>query len=194
MDLLSIKGHADNVELLFTKDVSFEEAKDALLHMPEKSFYTNSDTRVSYSGVNFTYDEEMQFEKCIKTFFGKKALLIKKHRLTLGQIKYSLEDGENICKIVNKSLRSGEEINFNGDVIIYGDVNPGAFVSADGNITVIGALRGCAKVKKYGRVYATYMSPSQIRIGRLCSYNKKTENVGPAVAMAKNGEIILQCL
>ncbi len=194
MELLTIKGHADNVELLFTKDVSLEEAKDALLHLPEKSFYTNSDMRVSYSGVSFSYDEEMQFEKCVKTFFGKNAVLIKKHRLSARQIRYSLSEGENICKVVDKSLRSGDEVIFNGDVIIYGDVNPGAYVCAEGNITVIGALRGCAKVKKNCRVYATYMSPSQIRIGKLCSYNKKAQNVGPAVAVAKNGEIILQCL
>ena len=45
-----------------------------------------------------------------------------------------------------------------------------------------------------GKVYATYMSPSQIKIGKVCSYNKTDENVGAAVALAENGEIILDCL
>lgn len=192
--MLSLKGHADNVELSFTKDVSFEEAKKLLLHLPEKSFYADSDVSVSYSGVTFTYDEEMKFERLVRKFFGENASLIKRHRLSEKQIKYSLSNDENICKTVNKSLRSGDEVCFCGDVIVYGDVNPGAYVRADGNITVIGALRGCAQVKKDCRVYATYMAPSQIRIGKLCSYNKKTKNVGAAVAVEKNGEIILECL
>ena len=194
MELVSVKGRADTVELAFTKDVSFKEAKDALLKISEKSFYINSGVSVSYSGVSFSYNEEVEFAKVVKTVFGKNAYLIKKHRLSVKQIKHSLEENENVCKTVARSLRGGDEVSFDGDVIIYGDVNPGAYVCAGGNITVIGALRGCAQVNEGGRVYATYMLPSQIRIGKLCSYNKKVQNVGPAVAVAENGEIILQCL
>ncbi len=192
--MVRIKGRTDCVELLFTEDVSLKEAENLLLDETGNKFYENAETRIKYSGITFSYDEEMQFEKIIKTVFGENAQLIKKHKLTRKQIEYSLGEGERISKTVTKSLRSGEVLRFWGDVTVYGDVNPGAYIYAGGNITVVGALRGYAKVKAGGKIYATYMSPTQLRIGNICSYNKKTENVGPAVAIEKNGEIILQCL
>ena len=194
MELLSIKGNTDNVELSFTKDVSLKEVETALNQLRENRFFTYSNLKISYSGITFSYDEEMQFEKSIKTVFGKQSVLIKKQKLSRKQINYSLGADESVLKIVNRSLRSGDEVRFSGDVIVYGDVNPGAHVYAGGNITVIGALRGCASVKKGGKVYATYMAPMQIRIGKLCSYNKRSESVGPAIALSENDEIILQCL
>ncbi len=192
--MIRIKGHSDCVKLLFTEETSLKEAENVLMNMPEKGFYRDAEICIDYGGITFSYDEEMQFEKIIKNIFGKNASIIKKHRLTKKQIEYSLEDGERLCKTVEKTLRSGEVVRFRGDVIVYGDVNPGACITSGGNITVLGALRGCARVREGGLVYATYMLPSQIRIGNICSYNKKTENVGPAVAMAENGEIILKCL
>ena len=135
----------------------------------------------------------MLFEKRLKDI-SDKIVLEKKNRLSLEQISYSLEKDERIVRIINRALRSGEVIESRGDLIVYGDVNPGALLRAQGNITIIGAMRGAAHIIGDGKVYATYMKPSQIKIGNVCSYNKDSENVGSAVALAENGEIILECL
>ena len=196
MEKLLVKGHPGRLELAFLRSVSLQEACDALekISGEEKSFFTNDNTGVFYSGAEFTYDEEMAFEKAVKCAFGKNVKLERKQKLTREEIYYSLSDNEVICKISEKSLRSGEKLVSCGDVLVMGDVNPGASVVANGNITVLGAMRGNAYVRKRGRVYATYMAPSQIRIGKIISYNKKTKNVGPAIALAENGEIIIECL
>ena len=55
-------------------------------------------------------------------------MLDKKHRLSKRQIEYSLLPEEKICTVVNKSLRSGDVVESRGDVLVYGDVNPGATV------------------------------------------------------------------
>ena len=189
--MLNIKGHGNKIELCF-EDPCYEKA---ILELSEKKdFFENGECVIFYSGINLSYNEEMRFEKDIKKLLGSGVSLEKKHRLSKGQIDYSLDDGESILLTVNKSLRSGEVCESRGDLIVYGDVNPGALVRAQGNITIIGALRGAAHIEGSGKVYAVYMSPTQIKIGKVCSYNKKSENVGSAVALEENGEIILQSL
>lgn len=192
MDEIQIKGYGHSIELCFNNDTDISELEEIL--EKRKTFFENTCIGVSYSGKKLTYKEEMTLEKVIKKTFGEEAVLKKQHRLSKAQIEYSLTDGERICLVSNKSLRNGEVLESRGDIIIYGDVNPGATVKACGNITVIGALRGAAHIKGLGKVYATYMQPTQIKIGKVCSYNKNTENVGCAVAVAENGEIILERL
>lgn len=192
MERLCVKGRGSEIELCF-KDCS--NLSLALEEIERKgSFFKDAATKISYSGIKLSYNEEMRFSKELKKLFGDGAELVKKHRLSKEQINYSLDSGETICLVVNKSLRSGEVAESRGDLVVYGDVNPGALVKARGNITVMGALRGMAHITGSGRVYATYMQPSQIRIGKVSSYNKRTENVGCSFALEENGEIILQGL
>lgn len=192
MEQLLVKGRGNKIELCFKDCTTLSEALEQLR---EKSdFLKDSDISVSYSGINLKYNEEMSFEKELKKLLGERISLEKKRHLSKAQIEYSLKEDERISLVVNKSLRSGEVAESRGDLLIYGDVNPGALAKAHGNITIIGALRGVAHITGSGKVYATYMQPSQIKIGKVCSYNKNTENVGCAVAMTENGEIILQSL
>lgn len=192
MEKLSVKCRGKKIELCFNECDNLSEALSWL--QKKKSFFNGSDVRITYSGIRLRYNDEMKFEKELKSLFGEKAVLEKKKCLSKKQIEYSFREGERICLVAEKSLRSGEVLESRGDLVVYGDVNPGALVKANGNITVLGALRGTAHIKREGKVYASYMSPAQIIIGKVCSYNKNTENVGTAVAMAENGEIILQRL
>ena len=194
--MLSLKGRENEIELCFEKQITLDEAKQSLLNLKKENgnFFEKGDIKVAYSGTEFKYNEELEFSEYLKELFGNDVKLIKKHRLSTVQIEYSLEKDEKITLVINKSLRSGETAISRGDVIIYGDVNPGATVTAKGNITVLGTLRGNAFAAEGGRVFALNMQPSQIRIGKVYSYNKKAENVKSAYAIAENDEIILQCL
>ena len=189
--MLNIKGIGRNIKLQFTLDTTLSGAIADIER--DRSFFKDADCNISYSGIELDYDGEMLLEKTIREI-SPKIVFEKKHCLTKEQLEYSLREDEKIVRVVERNLRSGEVIESRGDLIIYGDVNPGALLKARGNITVIGALRGVAHITGEGKVYATYMNPSQIKIGKVCSYNKKDENVGTAIALAENGEIILECL
>ena len=192
MEKLIVKGRGEKIELYFS---GCENLSEALIQLQKKkSFFNNSEVKISYDGIKLGYNGEMEFEKELKKLFGDNITLEKKHRLSRKQIEYSLCEDERISKVIHKSLRSGDVVESRGDLVIYGDVNPGATVKARGNITVIGVFRGTAHITGEGRVYAAYMNPCQIKIGKVCSYNKNTENVGSAVAIAENGEIILERL
>ncbi|RYD02212.1 hypothetical protein N752_26255 [Desulforamulus aquiferis] len=70
--------------------------------------------------------------------------------------------------LVKRSLRSGQQINYPGHVVILGDIHAGAEVIAYGNVMVMGACRGVVHAgaggNKTARVVAHRLSPAQLRI------------------------------
>jgi septum site-determining protein MinC len=67
------------------------------------------------------------------------------------------------------TLRSGDHLQVGGSVLVLGDVNPGARVSAAGHVLVWGRLRGIAHAGCRGdgraRIVALELRPLQLRIG-----------------------------
>jgi len=71
--------------------------------------------------------------------------------------------------LLNRSLRSGQRVEHDGDVILIGHVNDGAEVMASGNICVWGRLKGVAHAGLDGEedrtVIAGQFEARQVRIG-----------------------------
>ncbi len=66
------------------------------------------------------------------------------------------------------TLRSGDHLQVEGSVLLLGDVNPGARISAAGDVRVWGRLRGVAHAGCQGnhqaRIVAMQLRPLQLRI------------------------------
>lgn len=101
--------------------------------------------------------------------------------------------------VIRRTLRSGQTISFPGNVVILGDVNPGAEVIAGGNILVMGALRGLAHAGAMGEetaVVAAYrLNPTQIRIAN--HFTRPPDDDGfrgtsPEVAQMKDGKVVIE--
>lgn len=56
--------------------------------------------------------------------------------------------------LLKQTLRSGQAVSHSGHLVIIGDVNPGAELTADGDITVWGTLRGMAHAGAGGNTKA----------------------------------------
>ena len=69
------------------------------------------------------------------------------------------------------TLRGGQALHNLGNLVVIGDVNPGAELIASGDIVVFGALRGVAHAGAQGdrasRVIALELAPTQLRIATL---------------------------
>ena len=76
-------------------------------------------------------------------------------------------------QIINKTVRSGQVYQCEGNVLILGDVNPGGYIQASGSIYVIGALRGMAHAGYLGEhraiIAASILQPTQLRIASFVS-------------------------
>lgn len=101
--------------------------------------------------------------------------------------------------LVRRTLRSGQRIFFAGNVVVLGDVNPGAMVTCTGDIAVMGRLRGVAHAGAGGNVAARVMAfrlePTQLRIAHYISRAPDGEEKGPdwpEMAFISNGVIEIQ--
>ena len=78
---------------------------------------------------------------------------------------------------VKSTCRSGEVIRHPGDVVILGDVNPGAEIIAGGDITVFGSLRGTAHAGSGGLTKAAIIA--------FCLESPRLQ-IGPYIGVAPN--------
>lgn len=107
---------------------------------------------------------------------------------------------EGSCLFVERTLRSGASIQFEGHVVVLGDVNPGAEIIASGNIAVMGSLRGVAHAGATGERNATvsayHLAPTQLRIADLVARSPEgTENLrGPEIAKIKDNQLMVDVL
>ena len=96
------------------------------------------------------------------------------------------------------TVRSGERISSNGNLVIIGDVNPGAIVTAKKNVYVWGKLLGIALAGEGGNKNASiaslYLSPLQLRISGVVAIGPKDKpkNNFPEIATLKNQSIIIK--
>ena len=81
------------------------------------------------------------------------------------------------------ALRRGDTLESEASIVIIGDVDHGARVTAKGNVIVLGQLRGTVTAGVAGNqdavVMATLMAPLQLRIGEYSSrFNEKNKRLG----------------
>lgn len=82
---------------------------------------------------------------------------------------------------IRRTIRSGQSISSDGNIIVIGDINPGAEIIAKGDITVWGILGGIAHAgsdgNNYARIRALKLNPVQIRIGTVFARRPDTVNL-----------------
>ncbi|WP_269609637.1 septum site-determining protein MinC [Prochlorococcus marinus] len=88
------------------------------------------------------------------------------------------------------TVRSGDYLDSPGDLLILGDVNPGAIVSAEGNIIIWGRLLGIAHAGSKGNTQATIsalqLRPVQLRIAKKVARGPKEK---PQIGLAEQASI-----
>lgn len=116
----------------------------------------------------------------------------------IGVFTESVVENESNAIVIKRTLRSGQSISYNGDVVIIGDVNAGAEVIAEGDIIVLGALRGLAHAGAMGNrdaiIYASELSPIQIRIADVIARAPEQERINPVpeIARIRDNNIIIE--
>lgn len=104
---------------------------------------------------------------------------------------------EGRTKFIKKTVRSGQLIEYAGNIVIIGDVNPGAEVTAYGNIIVLGTLKGhvCAgsNGNKKAIIAAFSLQPEILQIGDILTISPEGEKPKyPEVAKLKDDAIIVE--
>ena len=105
---------------------------------------------------------------------------------------------------INQTLRSGQTVSYEGNILIIGDAHPGSDIVATGDITVWGILGGIAHAGSLGnvtaKVRALKLNAIQLRIAGLYArrndtlnvpYVQKTNEFTPEEAQIEEGKIVI---
>ncbi len=99
---------------------------------------------------------------------------------------------------LRRTLRSGQSLQFPGDVTLIGDINPGAELIAGGSVVVWGRVRGLVHAGALGDrgavICALDLNPAQLRIADLIGRppEQRRGRSSPEVARAEGEAIIVE--
>lgn len=104
---------------------------------------------------------------------------------------------EDSAMWVKRTIRSGVRLEHEGNVIVLGDVNPGAEIVASGSVVVWGRLRGVvhagAQGDKDAVVCALDLSPTQLRIAtEIATTPERRTEPYPEMASLKEGHLMAE--
>jgi septum site-determining protein MinC len=98
------------------------------------------------------------------------------------------------------TLRGGQTLHHNGNIVVVGDVNPGAELVATGDILVFGRLAGTAHAGAQGnaeaRIYALDLAATQLRIATVIAAEEAGRRDAPRAeaAVVREGQIAIVAL
>ena len=172
-----IKSNKYGINLILDKDMAFQELLTAIKEKFQESekFFKNAKMAISFEGRTLTQEEEYQIIETITENTSISIICIVDNDETHADlVKQQIEayydsvsgrEGE----FYRGTLRSGQVLESVSSVVIVGDVNPGAKIISQGNIVVLGALKGNAYAGAAGDsncfIVALEMDPIQIQIG-----------------------------
>ncbi len=200
------KGTKDGVTILFNAEAPFDILCEQLEKKVEEAgkFFDNVKTSMAFKGRSFTEEEEEILLKIIAEHTTMEITFVKTENNELKQLSDLLEKEMspfNLTKFHKGSLRNGQKIEFDGSVVVVGDVNPGAEIKATGNIIVLGQLKGMAHAGCKGMteafVSAVYMAPVQLRIADIITRFPEENKRGPKppeYAFVQKGQIFVMAL
>ena len=147
-----------------------------------KNLYKEDKTPILITGKVLKNKEMDEIQSIIKRFINVPVDFDSPKVLGLHGIKKTFykEVATSETKFHKGSLRSGQKMEFEGSIVIIGDVNAGAEVIAGENIVVLGNLRGLAhagaKGNKDAVIEASEIDAVQIRIADKIKEIEKNEN------------------
>jgi len=217
--IVKVRGYKDGLLFIIQPEPAISQIEEALTqHL--------STLNVSLSGIGITLDlgsrtietEDLNnLQQWLKEKYGMeiKRIIMDYHGTTqlpknLGKMltepvvikrervekKVAEPPGEK-ARVIRHTLRSGQREEFlDGDLVVLGDVNPGAEIVAAKDIIVLGSLRGIAHAGALGDhsavIVALNLVPTQLRIGNIVSRPNEEKQHGWVMEIARvEGETIV---
>ncbi len=162
-----------------TQDEIIEDLKKRMVGL--KKLYKDDKMPIKIEGKILKNKEIDEIQKTIKKYLNVKIDFESPRTLGLHGITktYNKDVETSETKFHRSSLRSGQKVEFEGSLVVLGDVNDGAEVIAGENIVVLGALRGLAhagaKGNKEAIIAASSIETMQIRIANVVKEIEREE-------------------
>jgi septum site-determining protein MinC len=220
---VTFKATANDLILIFREEDSFDLIKEEVERKLESSgrFFKGATISVKYRGKKLSEDEEKIIRDLMVSKAGVKIKDFKqdlskpvtidnnernqskdvRKRVKLKKFFFSGID-VGMTKFYRGTVRSGQLLSFDGNLVVIGDVNPGAELEATGNVVVMGSLKGIVHAGMDGNreafVVAYNLQPTQLRIADLITRSpdeKEIRNIFfPEIAFIKDNKVYIDRL
>lgn len=189
-NLVIFKGTADGIVVLLDKQAEFNKVLECFVDKLKESaqFFHGSKVNVRFKGRLLSEEEQEQILVLLQhqneieiayvhAFEAEKPIVDEKWEW----VKTELESlNGSMTHFHYGIIRSGGHVEYQGNVVVLGDVNPGGQVSAGGHVIILGALKGKVRAGLDANVpnpfvISTVMQPIQIGIGTHMAHSPSGE-------------------
>lgn len=201
-NIISFKATVNGLILIMRGEDDFETVYEHIEKKLESSgrFFKGASMAVKYRGRKLTAEQEQKITELLSSKTGAE---IKNFEEDTAQPEKEQEEAgknwekpkkrmiffkgleEGMTKFYKGTVRSGQLVSFEGNLVIIGDVNPGGEIMATGNVIVMGSLRGMvhagADGNKEAVVTALCLQPTQLRIADVITRPPDTKENKPAL-------------
>ena len=211
---IKIKGENDGLMLEFPPDLSFLEIVEELSRkLDSGSGFFLRGTLVRVPRNRFSKEELAELQELFRTH-GLICRLEKpvpmrsaspvppspKPAAASVSPQEAMQDAPELQRmlVIDKTLRGGQAVETEGSVIVFGNVNPGAQITAGGSVDIRGTCRGVVHAGAAGDstafIIADHLMPTQIRIANYVARPPdEPEDSGKAErAYVKDGQIVIE--
>src|SRR6056297_4286748 len=196
---ITFKVAKDGIVLTLDPEANFNRIKEALRdHVNSATnFYAGADLYINIADNSFKIDQLNEIVNIARGYKDVKNIIFTSDVVKRDTVEVNNE-GETY--LINRTLRSGQKIKKSGNVVIIGDINPGAEVIAGGNIIVFGKIRGVVHAGAGGSteasVIALKLEPTQLRISKKIARppeeDSNIKRLNPERAFIQDGKIVVE--
>ena len=236
-----IKHNKYGIELVLDNTIPFEQLMDFIIEKFKASsdFFKDSKLAIAFKGRELSEEEMMAIIDAITentsieiiSIIENGTMLEEVMRQQIEGIKEQTAPNTEVQKVEQVpetyiqyipeqsivsdfyigNLRSGQILECASSVTLVGDVNPGAKIISEGNVVILGALKGNASAGVTGNdncfIFALDMRPIQLQIGHFYAKSpdkvvekkrfgrkvqKTAQGYQPTIATAKDGNIYIE--
>ena len=209
-ELVEFKGNKRGIILNIKKVVPFDEIRNGVIDRLETSVGFFNGAKICAINCDYLSDIQMlELKHDITSRFDIEFIEEDEElKCSNFQTKYvsNLRSGENIefdgDVVVMKDMKPGSQINSKGNTVVMGDISSGARVVAGGNVIVMGSVTGFihagAMENENAYVVANSLNPKVLQIaGNIAeapdddSFEDKKE-ISPEIAFVSKGRIVIE--
>ena len=203
-DRIIIKGNKEGLNAIINIDKfgNFEEMLDALIEKLSKGkkFYKGSTLCITTKLSSLTEKDVESLKVVLFEEIGIKDIVFEDKDIKDKESESKIFNGvyEGRTKFIRKTVRGGQCVDFQGNIVIVGDVNSGAEVYAGGNIIVLGSIKGNVYAGVGGNrkaiIAAFALQPEILKIGDIITISPDDfeKPKYPEVAKVKDDAIIVE--
>jgi len=198
-EIVTIKGTRGGLVILLNPASNFEELKDDL----ERKF---NSSKGFFKGAKFTFHypsgspDNPQYAELENICLQYGLVPNKEIHLPVIQpapvVEDIIDDTDEPARLIFATIRSGQEIEAVNNLVIVGDVNPGARLYSGGSIVIFGRCLGSVNAGVPGRdkstITAFLLNPAHLIIAGIGGLQSGRNYRGPAIASLRNNRIVFE--